>query len=105
MVQPRYAYPRAHLETMRPFAKLRNHANHLMTRNEWRLAGRQLAFDDMQVGAADRTGANPEQHFASARPRRGRIGEDQRIGFNRRYRMQQASLHGAPSAITRISPK
>ena len=59
MVQPRYAYPRAHLETMRPFAKFRDHANHLMTRNEWRLAGRQLAFDDMQIGAADRTGANP----------------------------------------------
>jgi len=76
-----------------PFAEFGDHANHLMSRNEWRLARRQLAFDDMQIRAANRTGANAHQHFASTRPGRVRIREDQRIGFNRRYRMQQASFH------------
>jgi len=42
-------------------------ANDLMAGNEVRLDGREVAFDDVEIGAADATGNHFEQHLAGLR--------------------------------------
>ena len=77
----------------RAVAELFDYADHLMAGNHGRLARRQLAFHDVQIGAAYAAHAYAHENFAFARTRFGGVRKIQRILINGSGRMEEAGLH------------
>jgi hypothetical protein len=74
-----------------------NDAHHLMARNQGRFARCKLAFDHVQIGAADAACMYAHQHLAGIEAlRRGRVSINQWVGFDRSASRQHACLHGVP---------
>jgi hypothetical protein len=57
---------------------------------------RQLAFDHVEIGAADTAHFHANQDFAFARLRVRRFAKFERISLDRRWRMEQTGLHRHP---------
>ena len=55
---------------------------------------RQVAFDDVQVGAADGAAAHPNPHFARRRLGDGQFGQFQGCGIDRRDLAKEHGFHG-----------
>jgi hypothetical protein len=54
---------------MKPMASLPNffnNAHNLVSRNNWQSIAGEIPLDDMEVGAANRTGPYPNQEFSWA---------------------------------------
>jgi hypothetical protein len=57
-------------------------------------ARRELAFDHVQIGAADAAGMYAHQHLAGIEAfRRGHVAKTQRVGFNRSASRKRARFH------------
>ena len=78
----------------------RHRAHHLVAGDERRFAGREFAFDHVEVRAADRAGAHPHQHLAGAGLRRRDIGELEGAGLERRGRAQQPGFHALSASVS-----
>jgi hypothetical protein len=74
-MQPGDAHSRAHRKASRVGAVFRHYAHHLVARNEGRFARRQLAFDHVQVGAANAASMDPDQDLVAAGHRWGKVGQ------------------------------
>ena len=92
-VKPRHADARAPRETMRALAQFFDDADDLVAGNHRRFARRQFAFHHVEIGAADAAAAHAQKDFALAGLRDGRVREFERIGRDRRGRMQEARFH------------
>ena len=55
-----------------------------MSGNHRRFAGRQFAFDNVQIGAANTARVDTNQNFTVARRGNRRVGKIERIRFHRR---------------------
>jgi hypothetical protein len=53
--------------------------DNLMTGDEWQFRIGEFPVDDMQVGAADRTGNDPDEHLTAACYRDGHFAQDERL--------------------------
>src|SRR5207248_11203203 len=65
----------------------------LMAWNDWRFANGKLAFDNVQIGAANSTGPNLDSQLIAYGIRSRDFGPCQRIRFNGAGRLQQTGLH------------
>src|SRR5882724_1830901 len=54
----------------------------------------QFSFDDVEVGATDAAVGNADQDFAAGGLRSGNVRKQERIGFNRSRRFEEAGFHG-----------
>jgi hypothetical protein len=68
-------------------------ADNLVAGNHRNLTGRELALDDMQVGATYAAGVHPYQGFVFFGREDGNLSECQRVVLDRRGRPQQAGVH------------
>ena len=93
-MQPGDSNARADGESRRSLAELFDDADDLVPGNYWRLARRQFAFNDVQIGAADAAHFHADENFARGGLRHRRVGEFERIRCDRRGRMKQAGFHG-----------
>ena len=71
-----------------------------MARDHVRLANRKLAFDDVQIGAADSARADANQNFTLPRLRYGDLGPGQRRRFNGSGRSQDPRMHQFTLTVT-----
>ncbi len=97
-MQPGNSNARAKREASSAGTELLDHADDLVPWNDGRLARRQFAFDDVQVGAANAAEAHADENLAIRRLRHRDVGELQRRGGDRSWSVKQASFHG----MTRI---
>src|SRR2546430_5162248 len=67
--QPREAHARARLEARRPGARALDPADDLVAGNDRRPDERQVALDEVEVGATDAARADPDEDFVRARLR------------------------------------
>ena len=65
-VYPRDADSGSDFETFNLGAQLFHGANNLVTGDQGRLSGREITFDNVEVGAADATGRDPHEYLAGA---------------------------------------
>src|SRR5437867_650600 len=65
--QPREAHARARLEARRPGARALDPADDLVAGNDRRPDERQVALDEVEVGATDAARADPDEDFVRAR--------------------------------------
>jgi hypothetical protein len=63
---PGNAYPRSWLETLNAFPRFDDAANNLVSRNKWQFGMEQLTIKNVEIGSADRAGADANQDLAGA---------------------------------------
>ena len=63
---PRDADSGPDFETFSLGAQLLHGSDYLVTGNQGRFSGRELTFDDVEVGAADATGRDPDEYLTRA---------------------------------------
>ena len=68
-------------------------ADYLMARNDARANGLKIAFDDMEIGAADATGMDFEQDFSGARLWPGNILHRQQASGSGRFGIEYGCPH------------
>jgi hypothetical protein len=96
--EPRDAEAIAYPETRHPFPNLVHDPDDLVAWDERKLRKREVAFDDVQVGAADSAGLDAQANFTGARDRRGQIQQLERILLDRLRLRETHRLHGSPAA-------
>ena len=65
-VYPRYADSGPDFETFNLGAQLFHGADYLVTGDQGRFSGWELTFDNVEVGAADATGRDPDEYLTGA---------------------------------------
>src|SRR5215471_17211715 len=86
-MQPGYPDSIANRESLRLFSQRFDASHDLMTGNDGREPGLQLAFDHMEIGAANSTGRHAHQQLVSAGSRVGDVQVSERPAINRRRRL------------------
>src|ERR1035437_2347203 len=81
------------LETSGVDAALVHDADHFMTRNDSRVARRQVAFGNVKIGPAYAASAYPHENFARPRLGHGCVDSVKRIRFDRRGLFDHHRLH------------
>src|SRR5579862_9382734 len=96
-MQPGDTHARALAEAMRFRSQLFHRADHLVPRDDGRLARRQFALHHVQIRAAHTAGVYANQNLAAPRPRNVNLRELERIAFHRSRSLKYAGPHSSPS--------
>jgi hypothetical protein len=83
-MEPGNSHARASAKSPGLFATFLNDADNLMPRDHRSFSRRQIAFDYVQISAADAAKMHADQHFALSGLRNGDVSKLQRIRFNPR---------------------
>lgn len=94
VVQPGNSDARADGKPACARSQLFNEADDLVAWNDRRFLRDQFPFNDMEIGAADTTKGDAHQDFSGRGLRSGIVLENQRVGFDRSRRVEDAGLHG-----------